>query len=126
MADPIYYGLSYPFRQGTQEFPASATDDQLIRDSLIQLVLTRRGERIMRPDVGSNALAFLFEPNDIVLEQTLRAELRAVITKYEPRVQLQAVDIERNTEEGTLTLTLVYIVLASQTSSSVSIVLPIP
>ncbi len=37
---------------------------QAVRQSLMLLLSTRPGERVMRPDYGSNLHRLLFEPND--------------------------------------------------------------
>jgi phage baseplate assembly protein W len=125
-APVIFNGISFPFRRGSTSFPAGATDDQLIKESLLQLVLTQNGERIMRPDVGTNALAFIFEPNDVVLEQTLRAEIQAVIAKFEPRVLIVSLRTERKPSQGSVIVHIDYVISASRTSSSVAISLPVP
>lgn len=127
MAAPIIFnGISFPFRRGGTSFPAATTDDELIKESLIQLVLTQNGERIMRPDFGTNALSFVFEPNNVVLEQTIRAELQAVIGRYEPRVLLTNIRTERRVEQGEIIVTLEYVVVASRRSGTASVSLPAP
>lgn len=127
MAAPVIFnGISFPFRRGGTSFPAEATDDQLIKESLVQLILTQNGERIMRPDMGSNALSFIFEPNNLVLAQTLRAEIQAVVAKFEPRVVLTDVGVERDLDAAQVIVTIEYVVIASRTSSSVTVPLSTP
>lgn len=120
MAAPILYrGIKFPFQRGSTSFPRAVTDDELIRDSLFQLFRVLVGERVMRPDVGSNAMSYVFENNDAILGGLLRADVQTVIAKYEPRVQVIDVEIER--VESTITLTISYIVLATRQTNSVSI-----
>lgn len=127
MAAPIIFnGISFPFRRGSTSFPESATDDELIKESLVQLVLTQNGERVMRPGFGTNALSFVFEPNNIVLEQTIQAELQAVIGRYEPRVILTNIRTERDPDAGEVIVTLEYVVVASRRSGTASVSLPVP
>lgn len=103
--------------------PDSATDDELIKDSLFQLVLTMNGERIMRPTFGTNALAFVFENNDEVLGNLLRSEIQGAVAKFEPRVQL--LDIRTEQKKAEIILTLVYVVLATRQTGITSIPIPI-
>lgn len=125
MAAPIVYtGIKYPFQKSGTSFPAVATDDELIRDSLLQLVLTMNGERIMRPEFGTNALSFVFENNDAVLSNLLRAEIQGVIARFEPRVQLVDILIEQRASE--IILTIAYIVLATGKTGTASVPLPLP
>lgn len=109
-----FQGFSFPFRKGTTAFPAEAQDADLIKQSLIQLILTGRGERLMRPDVGSGAFSFLFENDDIILAQAIQIEVTNVIQKYEPRVILQNVDVQRGdptnaAADSTVVVTINYI-----------------
>lgn len=125
MAAPIVFkGISFPFRKGALSFPARASNEELIKESLLQLVLTQNGERIMRPEVGSNALSFIFEPNNEVLAATLRAEIQGVVAKYEPRILLR--DIRTLRRDSELILTIDYVILASGAIGSVTFGVPTP
>lgn len=125
MTAPIVYtGIKYPFQKGGTSFPAASTDNELIRESLLQLVLTMNGERIMRPEFGTNALSFVFENNDAVLSNLLRAEIQGVIARFEPRVQLVDILIEQRSSE--IILTIIYVVLATGKTGSASVPIPIP
>ena len=121
----LYQGFMFPFQKGPTGFPASASDDELIQQSLIQLVMTGRGERVMRPQVGSNAYAFVFENTGAPLQMLIQTEVRNVIAKYEPRVILQNVQVDINDSTGMqpslVTVTIFYIVVLTQTAQSVSI-----
>lgn len=125
MAAPIVYnGIKFPFQKGGTSLPEAATDDDLIQDSLLQLVLTMTGERIMRPTFGTNAPSFVFENNDAVLGNLIRAEVQGVVAKYEPRVQLMDVQVEQKDSE--VILTLIYVVLATRRASTATIAIPVP
>jgi len=123
MATPVIYkGIKYPFQKSGTGLPAAATDDDVIKDSLTQLIMTTNGERVMRPDVGTNAKAFVFENNDVVLGNLIRAEVQAVIGKYEPRVQLVDVRVEQRRSEVILTIS--YIVLSTRKPGSAAMAIP--
>jgi len=125
MATPVIFrGIKYPFQKGTTSFPAISEGDDVIKDSLLQLVLTMNGQRIMRPTVGTNALSFVFENNDAVLGNLLRAEIQGVVAKYEPRVQVLDVIVEQKGSE--IIITVGYIVLATRRQGSVGISVPLP
>jgi len=118
----IYQGIKFPFQRGSTSFPASATDDELIQDSLIQLILTRNGERIMRPDCGTNALSFVFENNEAILGNLLRSEIQGVVARYEPRIQITDIVVEQRDSE--VILTIVYIILATRRVASALVAVP--
>ena len=123
MADPVVYrGILFPFQRGTTSFPAAATDDDLIKASIVQLLMTSAGERVMRPDLGSSVHNMIFENNDVVLANLARAEVQGVLAKFEPRVQVLDVQIEQ--QESAVILTIVYVVLSTRKTSAVSIGVP--
>jgi phage baseplate assembly protein W len=123
MTTPIVFnGIKFPFQQGSTSFPEGATDDVLIKDSLFQLLMTSVGERVMRPDLGSNVTSLVFENNDVVLGSLIRAEVQGVIARFEPRVKVLDIQVEQ--QDSTVILTLSYVVLATRKPNTVSIGIP--
>ena len=123
-ASTIFRGISFPFRPGTSSFPEGSADDALIAESLRQLVLTIRGERIMRPTLGANVYSLVFENNNAVLADMLRAEINSVVGRFETRVILTDVRVERS--EAEVLVHIDYIVNATRTAGSTTVGLPSP
>jgi len=90
-------GISFPFRRGTFSFPATAEDNDVIRDNIIRIMQTISGERVMRPTSGSKVLTFVFENTGPVLNARIDHEVRRAIAEGEPRANV--VDV-RLTEES--------------------------
>jgi uncharacterized protein len=120
----LFRGLAFPFRKSSTALPASAVDDELIKQSLAQIILTSKGERVMRPDFGSNAAAFVFENNDLVLQETIRSEVMSAIAKYETRVIVRSVDVNQSDAEVIITVT--YINVVTRREQDLVITLPKP
>ncbi len=108
MADPVYKGMAFPFQKGQTSFPKQVTDADLIRQSLIQIALTPKGSRIMRPDFGTNVLNHIFESNSVLLGVKIRNDVAAAISKFEPRVILRGVGVART--ENSVIITVGYVV----------------
>lgn len=72
---------------------SAATNDQAIKDSVMNLVLTKRGERLYQPEVGGNVSGLLFELMSDETTYRIQREIQEVITNWEPRVRLQSVDV---------------------------------
>ena len=105
-------GISWPFRVENGEFPATSDEDVQIAESLRNLLQTKRGERLMRPDFGVNSERYLFETNNAILGQALKYEVATAIAKYEPRVAVKQIRIGQTQSE--LTLTIEYVVKATR------------
>ena len=69
------------------------TDEDAVKRALYNIVLTRKGERFFKPDLGSNVADLLFEPLDAATASLLKEEIEYVINKYEPRINLLRCDV---------------------------------
>lgn len=126
IVDALFKGISFPFRRGSVSFPETAVDDALIREALIQLILTGTSERIMRPTVGSNAYRYVFESNDDLLQERIEHDISTAVSRFEPRVTLLGVQVTRGlegTEPGPSAVTVLinYMVNATQQTAKVSV-----
>ena len=124
MATTFFRGIQFPFQSGTTSLPAASTDDDLIKQSLIQIVLTQKGERIMRPDFGTRVFSFIFENNTDTLAEAIRTDLAQAIAKFEKRVILKKVEVLR--EEEQVLVTLQYVVIATRKEQKLQIDVPSP
>jgi phage baseplate assembly protein W len=118
-----FIGIAFPFQASSTSLPAVATDDDLIKQSLTQIVLTGKGERVMRPAFGTNAYAYVFENNNLVFQEMVRADLMAAITKFETRVIVQSVEVTRNDVEAIIVIN--YVVLLTRQQQTLKITMPI-
>lgn len=82
-------GFRYPF--GPLEdglFLNKSSDLELVKSNLRQLLLTRRGERVMLPEFGTNLKYYLMEPLDQALLSKIRKEILESMYKYATNVNL--------------------------------------
>lgn len=115
----IYKGIAFPFQKGDLSFPKAATDDDLVKQSIVQILLTGRGERVMRPDFGTGLMALVFEPNDDILAELVKLEVSTAIGKFEPRVLIQDIVVAR--EDSHVIITLYFVVTATNQQQSVQV-----
>lgn len=115
MADSRIRSISFPFKKGELAFPKEAVDAAAIKASVIQIVTTQRGERVMRPDFGCNAFSYVFESTNDSFRIKTEREIRLAITKWEPRVRVEAVKISTDdiSEPGQTLITIVYTILST-------------
>lgn len=123
MAESRIRSFAFPFRQGDLAFPKEATDSDAIRASVIQIVTTQRGERVMRPDFGCNAFSYVFENNSPEFRTNVEREIRQSLAKWEPRVRVDGVRISSNdiSEPGQILISIAYTITATGEFSSVTV-----
>lgn len=81
---------------------------EILASSVKMLLSTAKGERIMLPDYGTNLRLILFELQSNGIEGLVQQEIIDALTKWEPRVNLQFLTVERTGErEVTVYTTLV-------------------
>lgn len=72
-----------------------------IREALWNILLTRPGDRLMRPAFGAGIENFIHQPNN----ETTRSLMQSVITKavqsLEPRIELDAVEVTADPASAT-------------------------
>ena len=86
-------GIAFPFQSGTTSFPMMRNEDEVIADNIKRILLTRRGERVMRPTAGCGLWDFIFESVGSVLTARVDYEVRRAISEGEPRARVLAVDV---------------------------------
>jgi phage baseplate assembly protein W len=70
----------------------TVSDDAALRQSLLLLLSTVPGERVMRPEYGCPLDRFVFAPNDDTTAGLAIHEVRASIERNEPRVDIVRLD----------------------------------
>lgn len=99
----------------------TVADEDAIRQSLLLLISTRPGERVMRPDYGCNLAQLVFAPNDDTTAGLAIHFVRQAVARWEPRVDVVRVDTRRDDDDPTrLEITLDYRVRATQRADSVT------
>lgn len=75
-------------------------DDHLsVRQSILLLLTTRPGERVMRPEYGCHLSRLVFSPNDGTTAGLAMHYVRQALERWEPRVEILRLDAERSRED---------------------------
>jgi phage baseplate assembly protein W len=108
MSKAKMYGYNPPFIGGSQNIMSRQEDKELIKNDLLQLLLTVPGERVMRPSYGVNLRNFVFEDLTDVALEILRDELVNKISEYERRIKVRKVDVVGDTNRLGVQITIAY------------------
>lgn len=72
---------------------AWASDNQSVRDVIWNILLTRPGERLMRPEFGAGLRQFIHHPNNETTRRLIADVAIKAITRWERRIDLLALNI---------------------------------
>jgi phage baseplate assembly protein W len=120
-------GISFPFQKGVTSFPKTSEDNDVIAENIRRILLTRRGERVMRPDAGSAVWDFVFENTGPVMNARIDQDIRQAIAEGEPRATVMRVNIteEVRTDGGrNVAIDLVYSVNLDVQQTTVTLGVP--
>jgi len=86
-------------------------DLNAIKNSVKNILLTKKGERPFNPLLGCNLKKYLFEPADGFTKNAIEHEIRTSIGEQEPRVKIidliVAYNADKNSYEITITVSIV-------------------
>lgn len=104
-------GLSLAPGVGIEMVEGSAS----IRQSILLLLSTIPGERVMRPEYGCDIHRLIFSPNDDTTAGMAIYYVRRALERWEPRIQITRLDAGRSPESPErLDIVLEYRILATQ------------
>ncbi len=103
----IFWGINPPFFGGPQNILSRQEDEKLIKNDILQLLLTVPGERVMRPNFGVHLRSFVFEQSTDANINDLRGEIARAMHDHEPRVTLEEVIIDKDDERNGINIQLV-------------------
>ena len=104
MPTPTWFGFNFPFWVTPRGILRPQADTRIIKNDILQLLLTSPGERRMRPSYGTKIRKFPFEPFTQESINNLEDNIRTAITRFEPRVILKDIITNSDPDNSTLTI----------------------
>lgn len=87
---------------------STKTDEDAIKRALRNLILLRRGDKPFHPEIHSGVADLLFEPATPMTAIRIQNEIQRVIKSYEPRVTVNTINVDLNTDGSSFTVSLSY------------------
>jgi uncharacterized protein len=94
MADGILgRGWAFPVRPAPQGDVGMVAAEEDVRESIVLILETERGERVMRPDFGAGLRDFVFDPITTTTLALVRSRVEESLVAWEPRIDVDAVRV---------------------------------
>lgn len=87
---------------------ARKTDEDAVKESIRNLVLTDRGERLFQPSVGCDVRRQLFNNFTPQTKLSIENNIRSTIEQYEPRCQLISVNAQAKDDDNAVLITIIF------------------
>ena len=91
-------GITLPLTFGENTFEQSYLTKDQVKSNIKNLLLTKRGERILQPEFGSGLQSLLFEPNLDDLEGRIEDTINESLEQWLPYIITEEIDIEATDE----------------------------
>jgi len=98
-------------------------DDNAIKTSIRNLILTRNHERPFHSEIGSPLNSLLFEPVSPMLSQLISRVIEQTIVNYEPRVVVLEVSTKFSPDNNSVYCSIVYRIVNTTTPQTVNLTL---
>ena len=98
-------------------------DEQAIKQSVRNLILTKNFERPFHSEIGSQVRGLLFEPVTEMSVSIIKSSIVDVIRNYEPRVQLVDVFVNVRPDENYVDIRIVFKIINTATPIELTLTL---
>ena len=103
MANKQYYGVKYPFTcEGFQNFYADVNSSLMdkVRSQVMHVIFTPNGQRLRKPEFGTDLIKHIFEPNDSVSWDAIKNEVMESVKRWVDNVSSNDIQVVQSEGEG--------------------------
>ena len=93
MSDFLGVGWAFPIGLDARRRFALARHATDIEQAIIMILLTPKGQRVMRPDFGCQIHELIFAPNDATTAGLAIYYVQEALAMWEPRIAVREVDV---------------------------------
>ena len=101
-------GFAFPLQYNARGGIQQAQEQEKIKQSILMILATQHGERLMRPNFGSNLKRLVHAPNNTATANLAHYYVEESLQTWEPRIQLDEVVVENDNEQARLLIEVRY------------------
>jgi|TARA_R110000822_G_scaffold261399_1_gene386014 phage baseplate assembly protein W len=102
-------GVALPFTgAGDAVFNSNFTTRNQIKTNLINLLLTNKGERVMKPTYGANLREFVFEASVTSTYEGLQERIQSEISQHFPQIRIAELIVTPNEDNYSINVNITY------------------
>ena len=88
-------------------------ENAAIKQAVLNILLTEKGERLYNSDFGSDVRSYLFEPLDYGTSAQIKLTIRSTIEEFEPRIRILNLDVWPNFNDNAFGVDMTYEIVGS-------------
>jgi phage baseplate assembly protein W len=97
-----FYGIKYPFSEESERltfFDLNETTEDSVKSMLLHIILIPKGQRLRRPNFGTDLIKFIFEPNDGNTWSSIKNDIRKQVSLYLPNVTFDNINVIKREDD---------------------------
>lgn len=98
-------------------------NENAVKQSIKNLIMTNRGDRIFNNTLGCDVRSMLFEQMSSSNEQVIADLIRSTIENYEPRARIMDVFVSSDYDENSVNVTIVFSIINKQEPITLELIL---
>ena len=98
--DFVGSGWSFPVGTDVRGRISLSRRERDIEEAMIMILLTPKGQRVMRPEFGCNIHDLVFAPNDATTAGLAAFYVDEALRMWEPRIEVRRVDANPDPDDG--------------------------
>jgi phage baseplate assembly protein W len=117
------FSISFKSNPGTGDF-ATVKNEEAIKQSVRNIVLTSKGEKLFQPQFGSQLRGLLFENFNPFNSQAIVDEITIALLNFEPRIKVISIDLDDDSYDvNSLSVTMTYVIVGQPLVKSLNFIL---
>lgn len=101
-------GIAFPLGLNPRGGIRESRTEEKIRQSILVILGTEYGERLMRPNFGANLKSLVFAPNNKATANLAQFYVEEALRTWEPRINLDEVVVKNDNFQGRLMIEIRY------------------
>jgi phage baseplate assembly protein W len=119
VSDFLGVGWAFPVGIDARGRFALARHERDIEEAMVMILLTPKGQRVMRPEFGCQIHDLIFAPNDATTAGLATYYVEEALAMWEPRIEVEHVTVAPDPRDlGRLLITIRYEIKATHDSRS--------
>jgi phage baseplate assembly protein W len=108
-------GPAFPFRLDAEGNLLMTALDEHVRQSIVLILSTNRGERPLRPEFGAGLGGMVFAPLVPATAALTEHEVKTALIRHEPRIEVERVEVTPGAQPSVLLIDITYRVRRTDT-----------
>nr|BFD94109.1 GPW/gp25 family protein [Kitasatospora sp. Xyl93] len=118
-------GVAFPVGFDATGAIAESSGVERIRQSIVIVMSTRPGERIMHPDFGCGLHSLAFAPNTPATANLARHYVKYALARWEPRIEVTEVTVANDLSSAALMIDITYGIRGNGDRQSLTLSFPL-